>query len=252
MSKQIKEILNKDLVIKPPVMNCDDIISMKIPPPLDNKSFVYLVVGAKGSGKTSLMVSLVTGSKKPFKCYRGCFDEVLLNMPKSSRSSISGNPFKSLPDDCCYEQFNSDLLDDVYEKAEERSADDEFTLAIIDDASSQLKTNKVMIDKLTILVHRHRHLRLSLMILVQDLVSVPLSVRKNVDAIIHFRPTNEKSNVIFKEEFLGDFSKKQQQELYKFVFRNKGDFLMVKVNTIPFQIYRCLNRLIIGNIKDEL
>jgi|TARA_R110000824_G_scaffold290083_1_gene478589 hypothetical protein len=247
----IKEIKNSNIAIKVPGMECDDIISSKIPEPFNNKSFVYLVVGSKGSGKTSLMTSLVTGNKKPFKCYRGAFDEVILNMPSSSRKSIKGNPFKSLPDESCYDDFDMKLLTDIYERAEERSENDEFTLAIIDDASSRLKTNKQMIDTLTQLVHRHRHLRLSLIILVQDLVSVPLSIRKNADAIIYFRPTNEKSNVVFKDEFLGAFSKDQTNELMNYVFKKKGDYLMVKVSEIPFQYYKNTNRLIIDHIQRD-
>lgn len=248
----IREVINTNLEIKPPVMECDDLISKKIPEPLDQKSFVYLIVGAKGSGKTSLMTSLVTGNKKPFKCYRGVFDEVLLNMPKSSMNSIKGKPFKSLPSGSQYEKFNLELLDDIFEKAEERSEDGEFTLAVIDDASSALKSNKMLIDRLTMLVHRHRHLRLSLMILVQDLVSVPLSIRKNADAIVYFRPTNEKSNIIFREEYLGGFSKDETNELMKFVFRRKGDFLMTKLNVIPFQYYRNLNKLVFRDNIDGL
>ena len=247
----ITEIPNKDIAINVPTLLCDSIISKKIPPPLDQTSAVYLIIGAKGSGKTSLMTSLVCSNKKPFKCYRGAFDEVLLNMPQSSMNSLKGKPFKSLPPESCYESFDMKFLNDIFEKAEERSADDEFTLAIIDDASSKLKSNKQLIDRLTQLIHRHRHLRLTVMILVQDLVSVPLSVRKNCDGLFYFRPTNEKSNEIFKEEFLGGFDKKQVNALMKFVFRSKGDFLFIKLNTIPFQYYRCFNKLIFGNTNNN-
>ena len=243
----ITETTQEKIKIKPPKMLCDDVISEKIPEPLDKKSFVYIIVGAKGSGKSSLMTSLVTGKKEPFKAYRGAFDEVLINIPESSLRSMAGEPFKSIPRGNIFPDFNLELLQKIGEIAEEHSADDEFTLAIIDDASSKLKSNKMIIDALTQLVHKHRHLRLSLMILVQDLVSVPLGVRKNADALFYFRPTNDKSNQIFREEFLGGFSKDETNALMNYTFKKKGDFLMVKLNRLPFEYYRNLNKLNISH-----
>jgi hypothetical protein len=240
-----QEVINDKIKVKAPRMLCDDVICDTIPEPLDKRSFIYIIVGAKGSGKTSLMTSLVTGKSKPFKVYRGKFDDVLINMPESSARSMAGNPFKSIPRANMIADFNEQLLETIYEKAEEHSSEDppEYTLAILDDASSKLKTNKSMIDGLTQLVHRHRHLRLSLMILVQDLVSVPLGIRKNADALFYFRPTNDKSNIIFREEFLAGFSKEETNKLMDWVFRRKGDFLMVKLNRLPFEYYRNFNRI---------
>jgi hypothetical protein len=237
------EVPQDKIKIKAPRMICDDVICDKIPEPLDKKSFIYLIVGAKGSGKTSLMTSLVSGRSKPFKAYRGKFDDVIINMPESSARSIAGDPFKSIPRSNMIADFDEKLLQTIYEKAEEHAEEEEFTLAVLDDASSKLKTNKPIIDGLTQLVHRHRHLRLSMMILVQDLVSVCLSVRKNADAIFYFRPTNEKSNKIFREEFLGGFSKDEADKFMDFVFRKKGDFLMVKLNVQPFEYYRNFNKI---------
>lgn len=237
------EVPQDKIKIKAPRMICDDVICDKIPEPLDKKSFVYLMVGAKGAGKTSLMTSLVSGRSKPFKAYRGKFDDVIINMPESSARSIAGDPFKSIPRSNMIADFDEKLLQTIYEKAEEHAEEEEFTLAVLDDASSKLKTNKHIIDGLTQLVHRHRHLRLSMMILVQDLVSVPLGIRKNADAIFYFRPTNEKSNQIFREEFLGGFSKEETNKFMDFVFRKKGDFLMVKLNVQPFEYYRNFNKI---------
>ena len=83
------------------------------------------------------------------------------------------------------------------------------------------------------------------MILVQDLVSVPLGIRKNADAIFYFRPTNEKSNIIFREEFLGGFSKDETAKFMNDVFKSSHDFLMVKLSTAPFEYYRNFNRIIL-------
>ena len=246
----IKEVDNKEWGIKVPTMGCDDVISNKIPAPFPSKNFIAILIGTKGSGKTSLMTSLLTAQKKPCCVYRGKFEEVILNMPKASMSSIKGKPFKSLPAGCCYEDFNYELLQDIQDKAEETMEDDGNTIAVIDDASSKLKTNKMLIDKLTHLVHTHRHINLSLLLLVQDMISVPLGVRKNVDIVIYFRPVNEKSNEVFRDEYLGGFSKDLVNALMKFVFRKKGDFLMVKCSVIPFEYYRNGNRLIFADNKD--
>ena len=201
------------------------------------------MVGAKGSGKTSLAISLLTSKKKPFKAYRTKFNEVYVNMPKSSADSIKGKPFKSLPSSNFIPNFNEAFLEKIFEKAEENSEEEEYTLAVIDDASSKLKSNKAIMDKLTQLVHKHRHLRLSLWILVQDLISVPLGVRKNCDAIFYFRPTNEKSNQIFREEYLGGFSLKETADFMDYMFKKKGDVLMVKLNRIPYEYWRNFNRI---------
>jgi len=242
------EVPNPDLEINPPKMLCDDEIANDIPEPLERKPHVYLIVGAKGSGKSSLMVSLLTSKKKPYKAYRGKFHSVLLNMPKSSADSIKGKPFASLPASNFYSNFNEAFLDKIYETAEENTEEEHQTLCILDDCSSKLKTNRAMIDKLTLLVHKHRHLRLSIWILVQDLISCPLAIRKNCCCLAYFRPTNEKSNQIFREEFLGGFSLKDTADFMDYMFKKKGDCLWVRLSTIPYEYYRNYNLI---NITHE-
>ena len=243
----ITEIKNNKFQADLPEMLCDDIISCKIDSSLCNKNFISLVVGAAGTGKTSIVTALVTSKKKGCKAYRQQFEDVVLNIPRSSLRSIKGDPFKSIDDENIRDNFDEDFLDFVLEKAEENTAQGYRTLAIIDDASAKLKANKVIIDKLTSLVHKHRHLALSMFILVQDLVSVPLGIRKNISQLFYFKPSNEKSNVIFRDEFMGLFSKEETNAILKFVFRQKGDFLNVKLQAEPVEFYRNFNKLVFSN-----
>ena len=164
-------------------------------------------------------------------------------MPEGSARSIAGDPYKSIPRSNFIADFDEKLLETIYERAEEHSQEGENVLALIDDASSKLKSNKRIIDGLTQLVHRHRHLRLSLMILVQSMRSAPLGIRTNLDAVFLFRPTNEKSNEVFREEFLGGFSKDEADKFMDFVFRKPNDCLMVKLNVQPFEYYRNFNKI---------
>ena len=243
----ITEIKNDKFQADLPEMLCDDIISSKIDGSLCNKNFVSLVVGAAGTGKTSIVTALVTSKKKGCKAYRQQFEDVILNIPRSSLRSIKGDPYKTIEDENVRDDLDAEFLDFVLEKAEENSSQKYRTLVIIDDASSKLKQNKEIIDKLTGLVHKHRHLALSMFILVQDLVSVPLGIRKNVSQLFYFKPSNEKSNQIFREEFMGLFTKDETNSLLKFVFRKKGDFLNIKIQAEPIEYYRNFNKLIIGN-----
>ena len=232
-----------DLEVDVPTMLCDSVICDKIHPSLPNKSFVMLVVGDKGSGKSSAVTSMVTSKKKNSKAYRGKFEDIMLNIPRSSLKSIKGNPFDDLPTENLFENFDEQFLDAVLERAEENSAEDFKTLVVVDDASSKLKTNKGVIDRLTSIVHKHRHLKLSIMILVQSLTSVPLAIRKNSDTLVYFKPVNEKSNTIFKEEFLGEFTTQEARMLFQYVFKKKGDFLMVRVENPVVNYYRKFNLL---------
>lgn len=242
----ITEVKNEKFSADLPEMLCDDIISSKIDGSLCNKNFVSLVVGAAGTGKTSIVTALVTSKKKGCKAYRQQFEDVIINIPRSSLRSIKGDPYKTVEEENIHDDLDEEFLDFVLEKAEENSSQGYRTLVIIDDGSAKMKANKTIIDKLTLLVHKHRHLALSMFILVQDLVSVPLGIRKNISQLFYFKPSNEKSNQIFREEFMGLFSRDETNAILKFVFRDKGDFLNIKIQAEPIEYYRKFNRLIIG------
>eukprot|EP00951_Prasinocladus_malaysianus_P018698 scaffold149921_cov15-Prasinocladus_malaysianus.AAC.2 len=49
-----------DIKLRPPKFKCDVPIAQGILPPLPNKSFFWGLIGPPGSGKTSLLVSLLT------------------------------------------------------------------------------------------------------------------------------------------------------------------------------------------------
>ena len=232
-------------------MNCDEIISEKIDPSLCNKNFISLVVASKGFGKTSLATSLICSKKKGCRAYRKMFEDIIVSIPRASLRSIKGDPYKSIPDSNVWPELNEEFLDYVEETAEANSSEGYRTLVLLDDASSKLKSSKSIQDKLELLVHRHRHLRLSFFILIQSLTSVSLGVRKNLDQIFYGKGTNSKSDQIFKEEFLGAYSKDQIDNLFRFVYRERGDFMNLKLTETPTKIFRNFNQVYFNNEKED-
>tara|TARA_R110002020_G_scaffold46464_2_gene132157 strand:+ start:2381 stop:3100 length:720 start_codon:yes stop_codon:yes gene_type:complete len=228
-----------NLEVTVPKMMCEKEFNPPAPPPLLSKPHVYMYVGSKGSGKTSLAISLLTSKKKNRAYYRNQHN-VLLSIPANSLHSISN---KLITDhDKIYNDFDLEFLDEVEETASEGSYQDEFTMALIDDSGVKLK-DKFLAKQLTSLVHRHRHLLLSIHLLVQSMMDVPLSIRKNVDGIFFFKPVNSKQSTAFIEEYLGDLTKEEVQELFNYVFDKKGNFLFVKTSTLPFEYYKNFNKL---------
>ena len=63
---KIKETKN-DLEIKVPKMKCEQEFQPPAPYPLANKPHVYMFVGAKGSGKTSSIINMLTNKTKKEK-----------------------------------------------------------------------------------------------------------------------------------------------------------------------------------------
>ena len=235
---KITEEKNK-LEVTIPKMSCEKEFNPPAPEPLANKPHIYMYVGSKGSGKTSLAVSLLTSKKKNRAYYRNQHN-VLLCIPENSLHSIDNKLITQ--HEKIYNNFDLDFLETLEDTAGEGAYQDEFTMALIDDSGVKLK-DKFLAKQLTSLVHRHRHLLMSIHLLVQSMMDVPLSIRKNVDGIFFFKPVNSKQSTAFIEEYLGDLTKEEVQQLFNYVFDKKGNFLFVKTSTLPFEYYKNFNKL---------
>ena len=238
-----------ELKVRVSKMKCDEHFSPMPPPPLSSQPHVYLYVGQKKSGKTTLASSLIASDKEPHRAYYKTQDNIYICIPENSLHSITEKAIKE--HDKIYNDFDLDFLTEIDEltRAAAVAEEPEFSLVLIDDASAALKKNKAIQDKFTTMIHRHRHSRTSYHILVQDLLSVPISIRRNVDGIFFFKPLNAKSSTAFVEEFLGDLNKDEVRELFNYVFDAKGNFLFVKTGSPP-EFFKNFNKLnLIKNIE---
>jgi AAA15 family ATPase/GTPase len=111
---------NKELVLDIPEFNCDSnplgvhLNNYEMLSHLNSFSFTA-IIGKPGSGKTSLLVSFLTG-KKEKKVFRKLFDHILLVMPASSRHSMKKDVFKNHCPEKTYEELDFSSINSIYDK----------------------------------------------------------------------------------------------------------------------------------------
>jgi len=217
MSFTIKKPSGLDFT--PPDFLCDKCISSSITPPLPQIAHAMLIAGAPGSGKTSMMVSLLQEKH----AYRKAYDHVFVVMPPSSARSLKKNIFED--HDKMYDDLDYDTLDSILEHTRRSTKEKENSLVIIDDFGAALKDNKIQ-RQLKELIWNRRHLRTSIWNLVQSYISVPLQLRKAVSHLIAYKPRNKvEFHKIFEE--LVQLPRETADALSRFIFDETYNFMFL-------------------------
>jgi hypothetical protein len=146
------------LEFTPPDFICDKCIHTQITPPLPQTAHAMLI-WAPGSGKTSMMVSLLQEKQ----AYRKAFDHDFVVMPPSSARSLKKNIFED--HDKKYDDLDVSILDSILEHTRKTTKEKQNSLVIIDDFGAALKDNDIQ-RQLKELIWNRRHLRTSIWILV--------------------------------------------------------------------------------------
>ena len=159
---------NKEIKFDIPKFSCDDnaIGEHLNEHPLTQLLNVYgflCIIGRPGSGKTSLAISMIT--QKKTKIFNKCFHHIILLMPENSINSLHKNPFKDLEN--IYGELNDDTIEEIYQKINAFSKNDEKTLLLIDDMTADLKSSKKVMDTTKRLIYTRRHLKLNIIITAQ-------------------------------------------------------------------------------------
>ena len=219
-------------------MECDKMFSPLPPEPCPCKSFVWAIVGARGSGKSTYLRSLLSAKKADSRVYYKVLHSVIVLMPEESRKSMTPNPFKGLPREDMYETFDDTFMTELEDKLKENAEEGLFTLVVFDDISNTLRQNKRLEDRLTRLVHLSRHFLTSMIFNVQRYKDLNNGIRQNADMITLFLPSNYQATEAFVNEYLKEYSKEDVKELFDAVFKKKGDTLLIRKNIIPNKMYR--------------
>jgi GTPase SAR1 family protein len=205
-----------------------------IPKDLPQPPFSLLLVGSKGAGKSNLILNLVYKSK-PKKLYRNFFDKVYVFSPtwkldpKMSRCKV--------PDEQIFEDPNSyrEVIEEIVgiqgDSVEEIGKEDtEHILMIFSDVcgcKNVFTQGKGIMNKLAFNL---RHYKISLIIDAQSLRQINSAFRNNLSAIILFSGiTNRLELKKIYDEYLGSFTKEEQDKLIEYCFKEPYSFLYINL-----------------------
>jgi DNA replication protein DnaC len=250
MSISIKK--NKALTLDIPEFNCDNnplgehLNKYEMLSHLNSFSFTA-VIGKPASGKTSLLVSFLTGKKKQ-KVFRKVFDHIHVVMPSSSRNSMKKNIFKDHSPEKTYEELNFSTINTIYDSLKTSSEEKETTLLILDDVGAVLK-NVEIAKKLRQIIYNRRHLKTHIVILLQSYLSIPKEIRKLISNIFMFKPSKVEFLNLFEELF--ETKKDLALEIMKVAYAEPKDHPYIMLNVETQKMYRNFDEIIIHE-KDNI
>ena len=227
--------------MKLPVFLCDFMLKEGVVEPfshLVNGFKLVVITGNSGSGKTSMLCGMLTDKK----ILKKTFNHVVVVMPETSRRSMKKDIFKDLPDEKQFEDLSD--VDQIYSMIKQNSAEEESTILILDDQQSFLKDYKTA-QVVNHIASNRRHLRCTIVILLQTYNTMPMKTRKLINVLVAFKPSKKEWENICDE--LIEYDEKTEEQIYKLLFPhgedNKHKWMLLDVGSQ--RIYKEFDELVV-------
>jgi len=170
------------------------------------KNFIYLCVGKKGSGKTSLILSLFNCPEKDGG-FKKRFDKIYL----VSTTALNDPKMDELVEELqkegtFYNQINNDVVKDIIEDIKHtkdnwsKKSKPEFCI-LFDDIIHNLPSNRKKGQAINELMTSNRHKNTCVCILSQRLNELNPLIRSQADVVSFFRSDNKKEDEIFTDTY---------------------------------------------------
>ena len=159
-------------------------------------SRIFAIIGPKGSGKSSIILSLLTSKKSPYRKY---FKNILLVSPTAQYDdkmkplqqevAMENHYWESLTETTA-EEITEELnrLNESYQGKKRLQ-----NLIILDDVTHSFPTGRKP-SKISSLFTNSRHIKASIWVITHKYTSMPTIFRNQVDALFIFR-TNSKTEI---------------------------------------------------------
>lgn len=213
-------------------------------PLLPGNNIVYAIVGKKGSGKSTLVLSLLN-SKKAFK-HR--FNYIWMFSPTARGDSKYEKLVEELTDvDQFFDTCTDTVLSGVMERI--RTLNERWTrdhkkkeirhMLLLDDCMCDLSPSKQAI--LSRIVITSRHLHCSVIISSQKYNAIPTLIRAQMDLISFFKSYNSREVTTLQEDISIDPT--AFYEIYEYCTDGPHSFMHVNLLTNPVTFYKRFDEL---------
>lgn len=191
-------------------------------------SRIFALIGPKGSGKSSIVLSLLTSKKSPF---RGYFNNILLVSPTAKYDDkmkplqeeveLEGHYWENLT-----ETTAEEITDCLHEMNDSYTGKKKIqNLIILDDVTHSFPTGRKP-SQISSLFTNSRHLKTSIWVITHKYTSMPTIFRNQVDCLFIFRTNSKqeieslKRDINCNEDLLEENLKKATEEDHSFLFVN--------------------------------
>lgn len=231
---KITEIQNNKISLKG-VKNPND-EKLDVETCLASHNHFSLFIGQAGSGKTSLVINLL--SSKKFKSYRKCFDSIYF---------FSGS-LNTLPDKFLSLLHPDRIFTDLENLEEIMNNVEGKCLFIIDDLVKEIKEYEEVLKKL---IYNRRHIGggSSVWMISQKITVIPLSIRSQADVIYFFSMSarNKKEVEALFNDFITDLEKDEFNQLVRYVFKDSEPHDFLYINKRENKYHKNFNELQIAS-----
>lgn len=206
-----------------------------------------LIIGLPASGKSSLIKTLLNGTKKD-NLYNNVFHSVYYISPSITMDlNIPEEKYLELSDDQPLELLIEEIIDNEKGLGEE---DEPHHVAIfLDDAVAWLNSKKEALKTFKKIAFNGRHIlgphsSLQTFLVSQKIKSIPTTIRSMANQIWFFNSTKSEKSVL-QEEFL-PLDKQDAELIYNHVFDEPHNFLFVNLQMpINERMFKNFNQLTI-------
>jgi hypothetical protein len=167
------------------------------------------------------------------------FENILIFIPPSSRSSVSGDFWdNSLPPENIYDELNEENLQDAYLRCKENTKLGEKdgkkykSLLIFDDVQKDFKGECEKL--LQHICNNRRHDRISIIFAVQSYKALSKTARNALTNLIIFKVNKSQMKDIFDEQI--ETMREKFEDILNMAYKNPHEFLAIDTTT-----QRCFN-----------